>query len=127
MTATDNVLPNQAIEALAEVLWSRMVGANCDPIDLNLRAKLALEARLLGSQRVPFGLDRLSCEETAAYIGVLPETLRDRVKRRALGIAPPYHVGRKLMWRRSDLDRWIETKRERDSSDAGSQREVSSA
>ena len=58
-------------------------------------------------------LDKLNCEETAAYIGVLAETLRDRSKRRALDIPEPYHIGRKLYWRRSDLDPWIETRRER--------------
>jgi predicted DNA-binding transcriptional regulator AlpA len=108
----DAILPNEALDQIAEALWAKMVGANCDLIDLNLRAKLALETRLLGSQRAPFGLDKLTCEETAAYIGVLPETLRDRTKRRALGVPEPYHIGRKLHWRRSDLDPWIESKKE---------------
>jgi len=83
------------------------------PVDLNLRAKLALETRLLGGSRTPFGLDKLTCEETAAYIGVLAETLRDKTKRRGLGIPEPYHIGRKLYWRRSDVDPWIESRRER--------------
>jgi hypothetical protein len=108
----DLALPDDAISALADALWAKMVGANCDAVDLNLRAKLALETRLLGGSRTPFGLDRLSCDETAAYIGVLAETLRDKAKRRALGIPPPYHIGRKLYWRRSDLDPWIEARRE---------------
>jgi predicted DNA-binding transcriptional regulator AlpA len=106
-------LPDDTISALADALWARIVGANCDPIDLNLRAKLALETRLLGSKRPPFGLDKLTCEETAAYIGVLAETLRDKSKRRTLDIPEPYHIGRKLQWRRSDLDPWIESRRER--------------
>ena len=112
MLLCDDVLPDEALNHIADALWARMVGANCDPVYLNLRAKLAIETRLLGSERVPFGLDKLSGEETAAYIGVLPETLRDKAKRRALGIPAPYHIGRKLQWRRSELDRWIESKRE---------------
>jgi predicted DNA-binding transcriptional regulator AlpA len=109
----DLALPDDTISALADALWAKMVGANCDPVDLNLRAKLALETRLLGGSRTPFGLDKLTCEETAAYIGVLAETLRDKTKRRALGIPEPYHIGRKRYWRRSDLDPWIESRRER--------------
>ena len=114
MRAIDAILPDEALDHIADALWARMVGANCDPVDLNLRAKLALETRLLGGgSRTPFGLDKLTCEETAAYIGVLAETLRDRSKRRALDIPQPYHIGRKLYWRRSDLDPWIEGRRER--------------
>ena len=112
MPSIDAILPDEALEQIAEALWAKMVGANCSPVDLNLRAKLAIETRLLGSERVPFGLDKLTCEETASYIGVFPETLRDRVKRRALGVPEPYHIGRKLQWRRSDLDPWIESKRD---------------
>jgi predicted DNA-binding transcriptional regulator AlpA len=112
MPAIEAALPEETLDYIAEALWIRMVGANCDPVDLNLRAKLALETRLLGGSRTPFGLDKLSCEETAAYIGVLAETLRDKAKRRALGIPPPYHIGRKLYWRRSDVDPWIESRRE---------------
>ena len=113
MPAIEAALPDEALDHIAEALWAKMVGANCDPVDLNLRAKLALETRLLGGSRIPFGLDKLTCEETAAYIGVLAETLRDRSKRRALDIPEPYHIGRKLYWRRSDLDPWIESRRER--------------
>jgi len=112
MPAIDAILPDDVLDHIAEALWAKMVGANCDPVDLNLRAKLALETRLLGGSRTPFGLDKLTCEETAAYIGVLAETLRDKTKRRALDIPRPYHIGRKLYWRRSDLDPWIESRRE---------------
>jgi hypothetical protein len=112
MPAIDAILPDEALDHIADTLWAKMVGANCDPVDLNLRAKLALETRLLGGSRTPFGLDKLTCEETAAYIGVLAETLRDRSKRRALGIPEAYHIGRKLYWRRTDLDPWIEGRRE---------------
>lgn len=41
-------LPDAILESIADALWGRMVGANLDPIELNLRAKLALEQRLLG-------------------------------------------------------------------------------
>jgi hypothetical protein len=100
------------IDAIADRIWARIVGANFDPLEFNLRAKLALETRLLGPDRPPFGLDRLNTVETANYVGVKPETLQDRQKRRALGISEPYNIGRKLYWRRSELDAWIETQRE---------------
>ena len=101
------VLPEKVVDDLADALWVRMVGANCDPIELNLRAKLATD-RLLGGAAPPFGLDKLGTAETASYIGVKAETLRDKTKRRILGIPPPYNYGRKLFWRRSELDQWIE-------------------
>ena len=111
MQATELRLPEDVIAALAEALWAKMVGSNCDPVDLNLRAKLALERHLLGGNSVPFGLDKLGTSETASYIGVQPETLRDKVKRRHLGLPAPYAFARKLFWRRSELDAWIETQR----------------
>ena len=55
MPAIDAILPDEALDHIAEALWAKMVGANCDPVDLNLRAKLALETRLLGGSRTPFG------------------------------------------------------------------------
>jgi predicted DNA-binding transcriptional regulator AlpA len=109
-------LSNETIDTLAEALWQRIVGAHCDPIEMNLRAKLALEQRMLGSTSIPFGLDKLSTAETAAYIGCEPETLRDKTKRKALGIPVPYAMGRKLHWRRSELDVWIEQHRGRETS-----------
>lgn|GEM_PF-4050704 len=101
------------IDALADRIWARIVGAHADPIEFNLRAKLALEMRMLGSEKPPFGLDRLSAAETASYVGVQTATLQDKQKRRALGIPEPYNIGRKLYWRRSELDPWIEKQRER--------------
>jgi predicted DNA-binding transcriptional regulator AlpA len=105
------LLTESAVDNLADALWARIVGSNCDPIELNLRAKLALEHRLLGGSAPPFGLDKLGTEETAAYTGVKAETLRDKTKRRILGIPQPYNYGRKLFWRRSELDQWIERQR----------------
>jgi hypothetical protein len=111
MKATDFPLPEDVIAALAEALWAKMIGSSCDPVELNLRAKLALERHLIGGNRVPFGLDKLGTSETASYIGVQPETLRDKVKRRHLGLPAPYAFARKLFWRRSELDAWVETQR----------------
>jgi predicted DNA-binding transcriptional regulator AlpA len=104
-------LPESIVDKLADALWARMAGANTDPIELNLRARLALEHRLLGGSVPAFGLDKLGTEETAAYIGLNAETLRDKTKRRTLGIPTPYKYGRKLFWRRSELDQWIERQR----------------
>jgi predicted DNA-binding transcriptional regulator AlpA len=112
MARSENLLlPDTLIDNLADALWARMVGSNCDPVELNLRAKLALEHRLLGGGRPSYGLDKLGTEEAAAYSGVKAETLRDRTKRRTLGVPQPYKYGRKLFWRRSELDQWIERQR----------------
>ena len=112
MLLRDNLpLPESLVDNLADALWARMVGSNCDPVELNLRAKLALEHRLVGGNPPSFGLDKLGTDETAAYSGVKAETLRDKTKRRILGFPLPYKYGRKLFWRRSELDQWIERRR----------------
>jgi hypothetical protein len=112
MLLPDNLpLPESLVDNLADALWARMVGSNCDPVELNLRAKLALEHRLVGGNPPSFGLDKLGTDETAAYSGVKAETLRDKTKRRILGVPLPYKYGRKLFWRRSELDQWIERRR----------------
>ena len=112
MLLPDNLpLPESLVDNLADALWARMVGSNCDPVELNLRAKLALEHRLVGGNPPSFGLDKLGTDETAAYSGVKAETLRDKTKRRILGFPLPYKYGRKLFWRRSELDQWIERRR----------------
>jgi predicted DNA-binding transcriptional regulator AlpA len=102
----------EAIQELANRLWANMIGEHASPVEFNLLAKLALEQRLLGRDTPSFGLDKLSSNETAAYVGVQVATLHDRQKRRALGIPEPYPIGRKLFWRRSELDVWIEGQRE---------------
>jgi len=99
---------HEALMALADRLWSHLVGAHADPLEFNLMAKLALEQRLLGRETLSFGLDKLASDETAAYLGLQTPTLHDKQKRRALGIPEPYNIGRKLFWRRSELDAWIE-------------------
>jgi hypothetical protein len=62
MQATELPLPENVIADLAEAIWAKMIGSNCDPVELNLRAKLALESRLLGGNNVPFGLDKPKTE-----------------------------------------------------------------
>ena len=74
-------------------------------------AKLAIEQRLLGREKMPFGLDKLTTAETATYIGCQEQSLHDKKKRRALGIPEPFNIGRKLFWRRSEVDAWIEQQR----------------
>jgi len=101
----------EAIQELANRLWANMIGEHASPVEFNLLAKLALEQRLLGRDKPSFGLDKLSAYETAAYDGVQAPTLHDRQKRRALGVPEPYNIGRKLFWRRSELDAWIEEQR----------------
>jgi hypothetical protein len=73
----------ERLNALADRLWARIIGVQFNPIELNLRAKLALEHRLLGATTPSFGLDKMGTDEVAAYIGVQPETLRDRSKLQA--------------------------------------------
>jgi predicted DNA-binding transcriptional regulator AlpA len=106
-----DIKDQETLSALATELWALMVGSHADPVEFNLRAKLALETRMLGCDRPPFGLDKLGAAETAAYIGGQVQTLHDKKKRRVLGIPEPYSVGRKLFWRRSELDEWIERQR----------------
>src|SRR4051794_38618780 len=105
-------IPEDMIEGIADALWARLVGSNFDLIEHQLRLRLAMEQRLAASGIVPFGLDRLSTEDTAAYLGLQAETLRDRAKRGNLGLPEPYRYGKKLFWRRSELDHWIEGRRE---------------
>ena len=56
MRITEFPLPEEVIAGLADALWAKMIGSNCDPVDLNLRAKLALEARLLACHSVLINL-----------------------------------------------------------------------
>jgi predicted DNA-binding transcriptional regulator AlpA len=107
----DLELSETTIETLATSLWARMVGSDYDPIEMNLRAKLALKQRLLGTTAVPFGLDKLSVAEVSKYTGIRAETLQNKGKRATLRMPEPYGLGTKLFWRRSELEAWIETKR----------------
>jgi hypothetical protein len=98
---------------LADKIVERLIGANFDAIEADLRLRLALEQRLTGAGGTPFGLDRLSTSEVALYLGLRAETLRATAKRRLLGLPEPYNYGKKLFWRRSELDAWVEQQRSR--------------
>ena len=79
MQATELPLPEEVIANLAEALWARMVGSNCDPVDLNLRAKLALERRKIAKEgKYLFEGDWLTAEQIHG--------LRRRLTWKALGI-----------------------------------------
>jgi hypothetical protein len=81
-----------------------------ETIHANLRHRLLLEQHILGGTP-PFGIDKMTTVETANYIGVAPQQLRSPSAREELGLPVPYGIGKKMFWRRSELDRWIETKR----------------
>ena len=76
-----------------------------------MRLRLAIEQRLTGSDAAPYGLDRMNTTDAAAYLGVMPETLRSIAKRKALKLPEPYGYAKKLFWRRSELDGWVEKQR----------------
>jgi predicted DNA-binding transcriptional regulator AlpA len=107
-----NLLPQHVIDSIADAIWARMVGSSFDPAEHHLKVQLAMEQRYGPAGAVPFGLDRLTTEDTAAYLGLRPETLHDRVKRSRLALPEPYRYGKKLFWRRSELDRWVEHQRD---------------
>jgi hypothetical protein len=106
-------LDDKLIGGIADAIYAKIVGANFDIVEHDLRLRLALEQRLTGSGAIPFGLDRLSTTDTAAYLGLQAETLRSTAKRRTLGLPEPYNYGKKLFWRRSELDAWVERQRSR--------------
>ena len=60
---------------------------------------------------MPFGLDRLNTDDAAAYLGLQAETLRATAKRKSLDLPEPYSYGKKLFWRRTELDAWVERQR----------------
>ena len=99
------------IDEIADRLYARFVGSDISVIGQELRMRLLLEQNLNPGAPVPYGLDRLDVWQTAEYIGLKPETLRDRTKRRKLGMPNPFSIGKKLAWRRSELDGWIEGQR----------------
>jgi predicted DNA-binding transcriptional regulator AlpA len=105
-----DISTEEDIEGLADRIWARIVGV-ADPDEFTLLVKLAIEQRMLGRDKPSFGLDKLTTGETATYLGLQEPTLHDRQKRRALGVPEPYNIGRKLFWRRSELDAWVEGRR----------------
>jgi hypothetical protein len=104
-------LDDKLIDGIADAIYAKIVGANFDIIEHDLRLRLALEQRLTGNTAVPFGLDRMSTTDAAAYLGLQAETLRSTAKRKVLGLPTPYSYGKKLYWRRSELDEWVERQR----------------
>jgi len=59
----------------------------------------------------------LIAKDAAAYIGLAGQTL---AKMRVTGDSPPFHkVGRRVLYDRADLDRWLAERRRRSTSDAG--------
>jgi hypothetical protein len=104
-------LDDKLIGGIADAIYEKLVGANFDLIENDLRLRLAIEQRLTGAGAVPFGLDRLTTTDAAAYLGLQPETMRATAKRKVLGLPTPYSFGKKLFWRRSELDAWVERQR----------------
>ena len=61
--------------------------------------------------------DLLTTTEAAAYVGLSHRTLE---RYRVTGQGPPYlKVGRRVLYRRADLDAWLENKVRRSTSDPG--------
>jgi predicted DNA-binding transcriptional regulator AlpA len=97
--------------ALAEKICERLAGIRFDAQEAELRLRLVLEQRATGASAISFGLDRLTTIDAARYLGLQPETLRATAKRKALELPTPYMYGKKLYWRRSELDAWVEQQR----------------
>ena len=49
----------------------------------------------------------LTIEEAAAYIGHAPQTIRNRLFEKSLGI-PFCRVGRRILFDMRDLDKWVD-------------------
>jgi len=109
-TKTPGYIPDN-LDEIADRLYARFVGNDISVIGQELRMRLLLEQNLNPGVPVPYGIDRLDVWQTAEYIGLKPETLRDRVKRRKLGMPEPFSIGKKLAWRRSEVDQWVEGQR----------------
>lgn len=59
----------------------------------------------------------LITDDAAAYVGLARQTLAEM---RVSGESPPYHkVGRRVMYRKSDLDAWLAARKRGSTSDAG--------
>ena len=64
-----NLLSQDVLASIADAIWARMVGSRFDPAEHHLKVQLAMEQRFGPSGAIPFGLDRLTTEDTAAYLG----------------------------------------------------------
>lgn len=60
--------------------------------------------------RPSFAEERMTRQEAAGYLGLSFSTLENDVVTGRLGV-PFYRVGRKPLYRRSDLDAWLEARR----------------
>ena len=59
----------------------------------------------------------LPAHEAAEHIGIAPQTL---AKLRWSGESPPYHkIGRKVVYDRDELEKWLKERRRRSTSDRG--------
>lgn len=59
----------------------------------------------------------LAASDAAAYMGLAPQTL---AKMRLYGDSPPfYKLGRRVLYKRGELDSWIAARRRRSTSDTG--------
>ncbi len=68
----------------------------------------------------------LNTEQAARYVGLSPSTMA-KLRMRG-GNVPHIKIGRRCLYRREDLDAWLEANRRTSTSDAGdSQREKESA
>ena len=109
-TKTPPYFPSE-VDQIADRLYARFIGEGVNCISQELRLRLFMEQSLRPDATVPFGLDRLDVWATADYLGLSPDTLRDRTKRRKLGMPQPFSIGKKLQWRRSELDVWVDQRR----------------
>src|SRR6202044_2767086 len=97
--------------ALADKICERLTGLGFAAQEADLRLRVALYQRMTGASAISSGLDRLSTTDAAAYLGLQAESLRATAKRKALDLPIPYTYGKKLYWRRSELDSWVEQQR----------------
>ena len=104
-------LDAKLVADIADAVYTKLVGANFDLIENDLRLRLAIEQRLSGIATAPYGLDRMTTLDAATYLGLQAETLRATAKRKTLRLPEPYSYGKKLFWRRSELDAWAEKQR----------------
>jgi hypothetical protein len=101
------------IDGIADKIYEKLTGDNFNLIENDLKLRLAIEQRLSGTGVAPFGFDRMSSVDAAAYLGIVVETLRSTAKRKSLKLPEPYGFAKKLYWRRSELDLWVEQQRVR--------------
>lgn len=66
--------------------------------------------------------DMLDVNGAASYLRLAKQTLN---KLRSVGGSPPYYkAGRRVLYDRAELDRWLDARRRRSTSDQGARRET---